>query len=208
MTNIALDRLLAPRDGENPANAEFDRLFIEHYRDIFRLVYRVVGSGEEAQDLAQEAFFRLSQQRFAQGKATKVRAWLFRVATNLAFNLLRGRKRQRQREERLAREAPLIHASPLDPSDEAIRKETRQAVRTILAQMPGRDAQLLLLRHAGLSYQELAEALDVAPGSVGTMIARAETAFSARWSEQQRHGLASMKGVPDEMRYGDTAAVP
>jgi RNA polymerase sigma-70 factor (ECF subfamily) len=208
MTNLKPDHLPVPRDGENQANAEFDRLFIEHYRDIFRLAYRIVGSGEEAQDLAQEVFLRLSQHQFARGVAHNVRAWLYRVATNLAFNSLRGRKRQQQRVDRIAEETPLARDSALDPANEAMRRETCQAVRRILAQLPDRDAQLLLLRHAGLSYQELANALDVAPGSVGTLIARAEASFTDRWSEQHCQDLSSTKGVPDEMRYGDTAAVP
>lgn len=208
MTNIIPDPLPAPRDGENPPHAGFERWYLEHYRNVFSLVYRIVGSGEEAQDLVQEVFLRLSQHRFTRGVEHNVRAWLYRVATNLAFNTLRGRKRQLMREDRAAREAPLIQSSAPDPAAEAIRQETRQAVRTILAQLPDRDAKLLLLRHAGLSYQELADVLAVAPGSVGTLIARAEAAFTARWSEQQRQNLISKKGVPHEMQYGDAAAIP
>jgi RNA polymerase sigma-70 factor (ECF subfamily) len=44
----------------------------------------------------------------------------------------------------------------------------------------------LLLRHAGLSYKELAEALQVAPGSVGTLLARAEAAFERAYAEEER----------------------
>jgi RNA polymerase sigma-70 factor (ECF subfamily) len=51
----------------------------------------------------------------------------------------------------------------------------------VLRQMKERDAQLLILRHSGLSYREIAAALDVAPGSVGTLLARAEAEFEQRY---------------------------
>jgi RNA polymerase sigma-70 factor (ECF subfamily) len=57
------------------------------------------------------------------------------------------------------------------------RDDERAAVRRALAALPERQAQLLLMRHAGLSYRELAEALGIAPGSVGTSLVRAEAAF-------------------------------
>ena len=62
-----------------------------------------------------------------------------------------------------------------------IQHDERQIVRRALAELPERDAQLLMLRQAGLSYKELALALDVAPASIGTLLARAERAFEARY---------------------------
>jgi RNA polymerase sigma-70 factor, ECF subfamily len=54
-------------------------------------------------------------------------------------------------------------------------------VRESLAELPPQQSQLLMLRYAGLSYQELAQALDVAPTSIGTLLARAERAFEVRY---------------------------
>jgi RNA polymerase sigma-70 factor (ECF subfamily) len=68
-------------------------------------------------------------------------------------------------------------SSEPDPVEVAEREDERAAVRHALAALPERQAQLLLMRHAGLSYRELAEALGIAPGSVGTSLVRAETAF-------------------------------
>ena len=62
----------------------------------------------------------------------------------------------------------------------ALRDERRR-VRETLAELPEQQAQLLMLRYAGLSYKELAQALDVAPTSIGTLLARAERAFEARY---------------------------
>ena len=64
-----------------------------------------------------------------------------------------------------------------DPDEAATRQDERRFVRRVLSELPARQAKLLFLRHAGLSYRELAEAIDVAPGSVGTLLSRAESAF-------------------------------
>jgi RNA polymerase sigma-70 factor (ECF subfamily) len=89
--------------------------------------------------------------------------------------VLRGARRAKQRIERLA-EPP---AQEPDPHGEALRAEERAAVRAALAELPERQGKPLLLRYAGLSYAEIAGALDIAPASIGTLLARAERAFLA-----------------------------
>jgi RNA polymerase sigma-70 factor (ECF subfamily) len=71
-----------------------------------------------------------------------------------------------------------------DPQDEYLRREERERVRAALARLPERSAKLLLLRHAGLAYAEIAAALQVAPGSVGTLLVRAERAFLAAYARE------------------------
>jgi RNA polymerase sigma-70 factor (ECF subfamily) len=114
-----------------------------------------------------------------------VRAWLYRVAVNLAYNALRSRGRRQRREEATAQTAWAVGSPAPDPAEAAIRSDERAAVRRALAALPERQAQLLLLRHAGLSYRELAEALHIAPGSVGTLLARAGAAFEKAYQEEK-----------------------
>jgi RNA polymerase sigma-70 factor (ECF subfamily) len=64
-----------------------------------------------------------------------------------------------------------------------LRSERQQRVRRILADLKPAQAQLLLLRASGHSYKELAAALDVEPGSVGTLLVRAEAAFEQSYRE-------------------------
>ncbi len=168
--------------------ADFDSLFLAYYDGVYRLLFRIVGSREEAEDLAQETFLRLSRQRFPEGRDHNVRAWLYRVATNLAYNALRGQRRQAQRQEAAMNQAATTGNEPPDPAEVALRNDERETVRRVLASLPPRQAQLLLLRYAGLSYRELADALDVAPGSVGTLLARAEAAFEAAYRATMPEG--------------------
>jgi RNA polymerase sigma-70 factor (ECF subfamily) len=161
---------------------DFDALFLVHYDGVYRLLYRIVGTREEAEDLAQETFLRLARQRFPADRQHNVRAWLYRVATNLAYNALRGQGR-RERHQEAAQQVVTAGSPALDLTEAVQRSDEREAVRRALGHLPARQAQLLLLRHAGLSYRELAEALNVAPGSVGTLLARAEAAFEKVYRE-------------------------
>jgi RNA polymerase sigma-70 factor (ECF subfamily) len=169
---------------EIASEKEFDELFKTHYEGVYRLLYRIVGTREEAEDLAQETFLRLhnaghlwDRQRVADDRHHNIRGWLYRVASNLAYNALRDEGRRLHRQEETARQAVVMARGEDDPAELVARTDDKQAVRRALANLSQRQAQLLLLRHAGLSYRELAEALGVAPGSVGTLLARAEIAF-------------------------------
>jgi len=173
-SDAALLERLCSGDG-----AAFENLFLRHYAPVYRVVYGVVGNAEEAEDLAQETFTALYRQPPRLDGASALGAWLYRVAVNRAYNALRAEQRSHH---------GIGWASPAhqrDPQDEYLRREERERVRAALAQLPERTAKLLLLRHAGLAYAEIAAALQVAPGSVGTLLVRAERAFARtyEWTE-------------------------
>jgi RNA polymerase sigma-70 factor (ECF subfamily) len=160
--------------------AAFDALFRRHYDRVYGLLFRLVGNRVEAEDLAQEVFLRLYRRPLKGSREHNVGAWLYRVATNMGYNHVRGRRRFWQRNLVLVPEENSRHD---DPAERAAERETRAAVRAALARLPERQVQLLLLRQMGLSYAELAEACEVAPGSVGTLLARATEAFRKVYRE-------------------------
>jgi RNA polymerase sigma-70 factor (ECF subfamily) len=108
------------------------------------------------------------------------------VATNVGFNALRARYR-RQRYEETAGALRLQRADPLDPPAQIERDETQARVRWVLAQMKPRAAQILILRHSGLSYAQIAESCSVASGSVGTLLARAEKKFERLYRKLEKN---------------------
>jgi RNA polymerase sigma-70 factor (ECF subfamily) len=153
----------------------FDELFLRHYAAVYRVLYGVVGNAQEAEDLAQETFTALYRQPPRLDGSGSIGAWLYRVAVNRAYNALRSNQRLQRR---------LVWAEPeqqSDPQDEYLRREERERVRAALARLPERAAKLLLLRYAGMSYGEIAGALELAPASIGTLLARAERAFLAAY---------------------------
>jgi RNA polymerase sigma-70 factor (ECF subfamily) len=134
--------------------------------------------------LALETFWQLwrnppSDQRTGLG------GWLYRVATRLGYNALRAAQRRTHYEAEAGRFV-LEAETPTDPAHEAVIAEERARVRAILQQMPARESQLLILKHSGLNYQEIAAALSVAPSSIGTLLARAEDEFERRWRETEK----------------------
>jgi RNA polymerase sigma factor (sigma-70 family) len=169
----------------------FESLFTQFHSELFGLVYRVLGDRMETEDTLQEVFLKLSDAADLQARPDgEVGAWLRRVALNLAFNRLRSAKRTRARLERVGRlersdEEPL-ESELTGPAGRVVRQEERAAVRRALAEVPERQRECLLLRHSGYSYAEIAATLDLAVGSVGVLLARAEHAFRTTYRRQTR----------------------
>ena len=162
---------------------EFEQTFHANWHTVYRVLVRLVGDADEAQDLALETFWRLYRQPLAQARAFNLGGWLHRVATNLGLNALRARKRRTQYELASVRE----NANEADALEAIQIEEERARVRAVLSAMDARQAQLLILRHSGLSYKELANALDVSVNSVGTLLVRAEREFEKRYREKEQN---------------------
>jgi RNA polymerase sigma-70 factor (ECF subfamily) len=174
--------------------SSFDELFLRYYSRIYDVVFRLTGDAAEADDIAQEAFIRLYRQPpEVAGREHNVGGWLYRVAVNLGYNALRAARRRMVYEQAADRE------STADPESVTEQHEERLRVRSALAELPPQQAQLLMLRHTGLSYKELAEALDVAPTSIGTLLARAERAFEVRY--RAIAGSLVLQGRPDVVAH-------
>jgi RNA polymerase sigma-70 factor (ECF subfamily) len=156
-------------------SSAFEELFTRYYAQVYRVAYGVVGTGEAAEDLAQETFLELYQNAPTLAFGVSLVSWLCRVALNKGYNSLRGERRALQRMERFA------YPGQDDPYADLLRVEERTRVREVLEKLPERQSKLLMLRYAGLSLAEIATALGVAPGSVGTLLARAERAFAAAY---------------------------
>jgi RNA polymerase sigma-70 factor (ECF subfamily) len=96
------DSLLLERIQQGDSDS-FEMLFYRHYDRVYGLLYRLVGSRAEAEDLAQEVFIKLykhTSRRWFLRPATKqnISAWLYRVATNAGYDALKTRKRRWQRD--------------------------------------------------------------------------------------------------------------
>ena len=164
------------------STAEFDALFLEHWQPICRVLVRLVGDHAEAEDLALETFWQLYRRPPSHDGAQNVGGWLYRVATNLGLNALRARKRRTRHEEQAAKQEP--DKGTVDAFDRVAAEEEQRRVREVLSTMEARQAQLLLLRHSGMAYVQVAAALGVSVNSVGTLLARAEREFEKRYREK------------------------
>ena len=151
----------------------FERFFRAEYPVVVRIAFGVVGDAQAAQDVAQDVFISaLRRFRDPQDLEEHACAWVRAAAAHTALNAIRG-ERRRDRRQQLAG----IEVAPPGPEETVLDRESRTEVRQALSRLPRRAATVLVLRHNGLSYAEVAEAMNVKVGHVGTMLRRAESAL-------------------------------
>lgn len=161
----------------------FEAIFVEHYARIYSAVYRLVGDRMEADDITAETFWKLWEKPPAQ--AGNIGGWLYRVAIHLGYNALRSERRRAWHESHASREDDDPQTAQ-DPGASAEQSIERARVRAILRSMPLRDVQILVLRHSGLRYREIAGTLQIPVASVGSYLARAEEKFEALYRQGER----------------------
>jgi RNA polymerase sigma-70 factor (ECF subfamily) len=146
---------------------------------VHRYLSRIVGRADAAHDLTQEVFLRVSRAGVPATNEAGERAWIFRIARNLALNHLRdGRRRPK--------------AVALVERGTAATQELRMAMREALAALPEVDRDVILLRETvGLSYEEIGEACDLTASAVRSRLHRARLALRA-----------SLGGHVDDRRSG------
>ncbi len=162
------ERTDRPRSSKDP----FEALFRAEFPRVAAIANRVLADRYEAEDVAQEVFIDFHRRHPAQ--APFAASWLHAAAVHTALNRLRGRKRRERRE--LATSAGQ-DSQALDPQRLVEQDESRRQVRAALKRLPSKPASVLALRYSGLSYAEVAAALGVGIGQVGTLLRRAEAAL-------------------------------
>ena len=146
-----------------------DAIFRAQYGRVVRIIAKVIRDPGHAEELAVEVFLKWSRNPLAKGP--KSEGWLYRTAVRMALDELR-------REARRARfDGVLALTQPPTPEELHAATQEQNKVRAVLAALPRRKGELLLLRSQGLNYEQLASALDLNPASVGTILSRAQMAF-------------------------------
>jgi RNA polymerase sigma-70 factor (ECF subfamily) len=147
-----------------------DDLFAENYKPLTRVIYRVLGDTAASEEVAAEAFWKLH--RNPPSTESNLAGWLYRTGLRLALDSLRKRKRRANYESHAPGPTPLP-----SPEDAVGRREQQFRVRQILAALNPVQSSLLILRSEGYSISEVANILALNPNSVGTLLARADSAF-------------------------------
>lgn len=179
---LAVERRLAAADdaelvaacAEGMAEA-FQELLSRYRRSAVSLGYQMLGNLEDAEDVAQEAFVRVfvAIPRF-RGQAA-FSTWLYRIVANLCLGDRRRRKRT----------VDLDSVREPRAGDNPARRVTNDLLaRQVLAEMAGELRAILVLREQeGLSYREIAEALDLPLGTVRSRLSKARMTFRQLWGE-------------------------
>jgi len=162
--------------------SDFGEAFHTHYPRIARVIARMVQDPGRAEELAAEVFWKFW--RNSKVPTHGVSSWLYRSAVRTGLDELR-------RQHRRSRFEKVFDFFRVAPSPEQIfaGEQDQQQVRSVLSVMRVRDAELLILRSEGLSYQEVAEVLRLNEASIGTLFRRAQQTFRKEYVK--RYGQPS-----------------
>ncbi len=181
---------------------ELERLFRLYHLPLVRYLTRRLGDRDWAEEVAQETFLRALRQDVLHSE----RSWLFAVATNLVRDEARKESHRRTRLQQLTLEAQAEAASDVreraaglslsdeEPSPERARE--RAMARRAVDALAEKDRLALLMREEGLDYREIAAALDLSVGSVGTTLSRARRRLTETYEAMQADS-ASHQGDRD-----------
>ena len=169
---------------EEPVSVDWGEIYRSSFQDLVRFLHRKVWDVERAQDLAQEVFVRALRH-----EPENPRAWLFRVASNLAKDEARTVLR-RKKHLALLRSEKREEVGEPSPEEAVLAKEEWAQVRAALDAVSERDREVLLLWDAGLSYREIAEITDLSAGAIGTTLARARQRLVAAHREMEKEHAA------------------
>lgn len=160
-----------------------ERLFKLYHTPLVRYLTRRLGDRDWAEEVAQETFLRALRQE----ALTSERSWLFAVATNLVRDEARKDDRRRRHLQLLAAEE---RERVVDSEDETQERAQERAQEQAMARravdaLAERDRLALLMREEGLDYNEIAEALGLSAGSIGTTLARARRRLAETYEALQ-----------------------
>jgi RNA polymerase sigma-70 factor, ECF subfamily len=148
------------------------RLLVErHQRRVFAIALGLVRDEQDAREIAQEAFLRVHKGLTQFQGGSSFFTWLYRIVTNLSIDLMRKPSR-REAELHFALEvddgeSPLLPASDADPYDVVRRGQISLRIQHALEQLPPYHRGVILMREVeGMSYEEMAEAMQVSKGTI------------------------------------------
>jgi RNA polymerase sigma-70 factor, ECF subfamily len=169
----------------------FEELFETYNSMVFHLTYRILGDREEALDVSQEVFLTIYRKmdRF-RGKSS-LKTWIYRIAINRASNRCRWWSRLRRRgtvslDEHLSKErarslSETLQSGGRSPEESLLMEEEREEIERSLHQLPVQQRIAVVMRDIeGLSYEEIAESMQVSLGTVKSRIARGREELKRR----------------------------
>ncbi len=163
------------RDFQSGREQGFNRLVLKHKDRVYGLCFRMLaGNALDAEDAAQEAFVKAYKGLSGFRMEAKFSSWMFRIAVNACKNRLSSRAYQDSRDHR-GLEAAESDAAPSSPSpaQELDAKGKRQRIEAAIARLPEEQRSLVVLRDVeGRSYEEIAEATGLNPGTVKSRLNR------------------------------------
>ena len=148
-------------------------LYQEYAPAIFRFCRRALPTREDAEDATMDVFMKLKDKLVQYDQSRSFTAWLYKVAANHCWDVLRRRKTRQDKETEDLENVPLEHPDP-NQLDKLIEQRTSEEVRRALDKLGSRARMALVMRYySDMSYDEIADALGVRRAFVGVVLLRA-----------------------------------
>jgi len=165
----------------------FEKVVERHQALVAGTAARMLGSNSDVEDIAQQVFIRVWRSARRYVPRAKFTTWLLKITRNLVFNELRRAKRRAQiplQSDPGAEEIQLKDETNLAPDASLLENELRQAIEEAIMQLPESQRMALVLRrYEQLSYEEIAEVLDLSVPAVKSVLFRARTELRSRLSK-------------------------
>jgi RNA polymerase sigma factor (sigma-70 family) len=165
----------------------FEKVIERHQALVAGTAARMLGSNSDVEDIAQQVFIRVWKSARRYVPRAKFTTWLLKITRNLVFNELRRAKRRAQvslQPEPGAEEIPLKDETNPAPDASLLEDELQRAIEEAIMQLPKSQRMALVLRrYEQLSYEEIAEVLDLSVPAVKSVLFRARTELRARLSK-------------------------
>ena len=162
----------------------FEELVENYQHRLIAVMHHVIGSADEAEDLAQEVFLRIYRARKKYRPRSKFSTWLFTIANNLALNLLRSRQRKPEvplnvRDSGSLGPRPaeqLVKDKATPPSQRVQKLELNAVIRAALDNLNERQRMAVILnKFEDMNYAEIAEVMKLSTQAVKSLLSRART---------------------------------
>ena len=164
--------------------AAFEELIERHQTLVAGTVARMLGSNSEVEDLAQQVFIRVWKSAGRYVPRAKFTTWLLKITRNLVFNEMRRSRRHAQVPMQIepdAEEIPLKDETSPTPDASLLQSELQEAIDNAITALPEMQRMALVLRrYEELSYEEIAEVLDLSVPAVKSVLFRARTELRER----------------------------
>src|SRR5438874_7539779 len=180
--DVRLMRLVSRGD-----TGAFEELIERHQSLVAGTVARMLGSNSDVEDIAQQVFIRVWKSARRYVPRAKFTTWLLKITRNLVFNELRRSKRQPHlplHSEPGAEDPPFKDETNLAPDASLLESELQQAIEEAIERLPETQRMALVLRrYQQLSYEQIAEVLDLSVPAVKSVLFRARTELRSRLSK-------------------------
>jgi RNA polymerase sigma-70 factor (ECF subfamily) len=180
--DVRLMRLVARGD-----TSAFEELIERHQALVAGTAARMLGSNSDVEDIAQQVFIRVWKSARRYVPRAKFTTWLLKITRNLVFNELRRAKRRAQvplQAEPDLEEIPLKDETNPAPDASLLEDELQRAIEEAIMQLPESQRMALVLRrYEELSYEQIAEVLDLSVPAVKSVLFRARTELRSRLSK-------------------------